>query len=39
MVAAGISQIHNVDGDLEELKATVTAVYRAMWQLRGTGTA
>jgi hypothetical protein len=35
MIAGGISQLHNVDGDLAELKATVTAVYRVMRQLRG----
>jgi uncharacterized protein YecA (UPF0149 family) len=33
MIAGGISQLHNVDGDLAELKATVTAVYRVMRQL------
>jgi hypothetical protein len=35
MIAGGISQLHNVDGTLDELTATVTAVYRVMWQLRG----
>ena len=35
MVAAGLSQICNINADLATLKDMVTRVYRVMWQLRG----